>query len=80
MLTICTCGYVRRIPKLRNFILTEKKGFSGIFYKGNISYFQFKQSFINLYLCIVASVIGTRLNKLVCLLCFLMAIWLIFLR
>ena len=35
MLTICTCGYIRRIPKLRQFLLTEKKGFAGIFYKGN---------------------------------------------
>ena len=34
LLTICTCGYMRRVPKLREWFLSEKKGFAGIFYKG----------------------------------------------
>lgn len=34
LLTICTCGYIRRVPKLRQWFLSERKGFAGIFYKG----------------------------------------------
>jgi hypothetical protein len=34
LLTICTCGYMRRVPKLREWFFSEKKGFAGIFYKG----------------------------------------------
>jgi hypothetical protein len=34
ILIICTCGYMRRVPKLREWFLSEKKGFAGIFYKG----------------------------------------------
>jgi hypothetical protein len=34
LLIICTCGYMRRVPKLREWFLSEKRGFAGIFYKG----------------------------------------------
>lgn len=34
LLVICTCSYIRRIPKLKQWFLSEKKGFAGIFYKG----------------------------------------------
>jgi len=36
LLTICTCGYMRRVPKLREWFFSEKKGFAGIFYKASI--------------------------------------------
>lgn len=36
LLLICTCAYVRRVPKLKEFFLTEKKGIWGVFYKASI--------------------------------------------
>ena len=36
LLLICTCAYVRRVPKLKQFFLTEKKGLWGIFYKASV--------------------------------------------
>jgi hypothetical protein len=38
LLTICTCGYMRRVPKLREWFFSEKKGFAGIFYRGLFFY------------------------------------------
>ena len=34
LLVICTCAYMRRVPKLKQWFLSDKKGFMGIFYKG----------------------------------------------
>jgi len=34
LLVICTCAYMSRVPKLKQWLLSEKKGFFGIFYKG----------------------------------------------
>jgi hypothetical protein len=34
LLIICTCAYMKRVPRLKSFFLSEKKGFFGIFYKG----------------------------------------------
>ena len=34
MLVICTCAYMRRVPRLKQWFLSEKKGFLGVFYKG----------------------------------------------
>jgi len=34
LLVICTCAYMCRVPKLKQWLLAEKKGFFGIFYKG----------------------------------------------
>lgn len=36
LLLICTCAYVRRIPKLKQFFLSEKKGIWGVFYKASV--------------------------------------------
>jgi hypothetical protein len=35
LLVICTCAYMRRVPRLKQWFLSEKKGFLGMFYKGN---------------------------------------------
>ena len=35
LLVICTCAYMRRIPRLKQWLLGEKKGVMGVFYKGN---------------------------------------------
>jgi len=35
LLVICTCAYMSRVPRLKQWLLSEKKGFFGIFYKGN---------------------------------------------
>jgi hypothetical protein len=34
LLVICSCAYFRRVPRLKQWFLSEKKGFAGIFYKG----------------------------------------------
>jgi len=34
LLLICTCAYMSRVPKLKQWLLSEKKGFLGVFYKG----------------------------------------------
>jgi len=34
LLLICTCAYVRKVPKLKQWLLSEKRGFFGVFYKG----------------------------------------------
>jgi len=34
LLLICTCAYMSRVPRLKQWLLSEKKGFFGIFYKG----------------------------------------------
>ncbi|KAL5013776.1 hypothetical protein ScPMuIL_008046 [Solemya velum] len=36
LLVICTCAYFRRVPKLKQWLLSEKKGFPGIFYKASV--------------------------------------------
>ncbi|RNA32568.1 kish-B [Brachionus plicatilis] len=36
ILVICSCSYFRRIPKIRQLFLSEKKGFAGIFYKASV--------------------------------------------
>lgn len=34
LLLVCSCAYVRQVPKLKQWFLSEKKGFFGILYKG----------------------------------------------
>ncbi|ESP03508.1 hypothetical protein LOTGIDRAFT_224304 [Lottia gigantea] len=36
VLVICTCAYMSRIPRLKQWFLSEKKGFLGIFYKASV--------------------------------------------
>ncbi|XP_022099363.1 protein kish-B-like isoform X2 [Acanthaster planci] len=36
LLVICTCAYMRRVPRLKQWFLSEKKGFLGVFYKASI--------------------------------------------
>ncbi|KXJ24611.1 Protein kish-B [Exaiptasia diaphana] len=36
LLVICTCAYIRKVPKLKTFFLSEKKGFFGVFYKAAV--------------------------------------------
>ncbi|EFO18536.1 hypothetical protein LOAG_09958, partial [Loa loa] len=33
LLLICTCAYLKRVPRINSWFLSEKKGFFGIFYK-----------------------------------------------
>ena len=39
LLMICTCAYLKRIPRLKQWMFSEKKGFLGIFYKGSFCYY-----------------------------------------
>eukprot|EP00056_Hartaetosiga_gracilis_P015148 m.241310 g.241310 ORF g.241310 m.241310 type:complete len:69 (+) comp20116_c0_seq1:151-357(+) len=36
LLVICTCAYIRRVPRLRSFFLSEKDGFFGALYKASV--------------------------------------------
>ena len=36
LLVVCTCAYITKVPRLKSFFLSEKKGFFGVFYKGNL--------------------------------------------
>lgn len=36
LLLICTCAYMRRVPRLKQWLLSEKKGFLGVFYKASV--------------------------------------------
>ncbi|VDM01796.1 unnamed protein product [Schistocephalus solidus] len=36
LLLICTCAYMRRVPKLRSWLFSENKGFWGIMYKSAV--------------------------------------------
>ncbi|KAK6043671.1 hypothetical protein COOONC_18824, partial [Cooperia oncophora] len=33
LLIICSCAYLKRVPRINSWLLSEKKGFFGIFYK-----------------------------------------------
>jgi len=36
LLVICTCAYIRRVPKLKELLLSEKKGVFGVLYKAAV--------------------------------------------
>ncbi|MFT7804358.1 protein kish-B-like isoform X2 [Arapaima gigas] len=36
LLFICTCAYLKKVPRLRSWLLSEKKGIWGVFYKGAV--------------------------------------------
>uniref|UniRef100_A0AAF5PGM1 Protein kish n=1 Tax=Wuchereria bancrofti TaxID=6293 RepID=A0AAF5PGM1_WUCBA len=36
LLIICTCAYLKRVPRINAWLLSEKKGFFGIFYKAAV--------------------------------------------
>lgn len=36
LLLICTCAYMSRVPRLKQWLLSEKKGFFGVFYKAAV--------------------------------------------
>ncbi|VDK19853.1 unnamed protein product [Anisakis simplex] len=36
LLLICTCAYLKRVPRVSSWLLSEKKGFFGVFYKASV--------------------------------------------
>lgn len=36
LLFVCTCAYFKKVPRLKTWLLSEKKGVWGVFYKGII--------------------------------------------
>uniref|UniRef100_A0A3B5A703 Protein kish n=1 Tax=Stegastes partitus TaxID=144197 RepID=A0A3B5A703_9TELE len=36
LLFICTCAYLKKVPRLNSWLLSEKKGVWGVFYKAVI--------------------------------------------
>ena len=45
LLMICTCAYITKVPRLKSFFLSEKKGFFGVFYKGKLISANYCKSF-----------------------------------
>ncbi|XP_059185311.1 protein kish-B [Centropristis striata] len=36
LLFICTCAYLKKVPRINSWLLSEKKGVWGVFYKAAI--------------------------------------------
>lgn len=36
LLLVCTCAYLRKVPRLKAWLLSEKRGVWGVFYKGEM--------------------------------------------
>ncbi|CAD6196705.1 unnamed protein product [Caenorhabditis auriculariae] len=36
LLLICSCAYLKRVPRFNSWLLSEKKGFFGVFYKAAV--------------------------------------------
>ncbi|XP_075578587.1 protein kish-B [Pelecanus crispus] len=36
LLLVCTCAYLRKVPRLRSWLLSEKRGVWGVFYKAAV--------------------------------------------
>ncbi|XP_012680590.1 protein kish-B [Clupea harengus] len=36
LLLICTCAYLKKVPRLNSWLLSEKKGVWGVFYKAAV--------------------------------------------
>lgn len=36
LLVICTCAYIRQVPRLKQFFLSERKGPFGALYKASV--------------------------------------------
>lgn len=36
LLFVCTCAYFKKVPRLKTWLLSEKKGVWGVFYKGKV--------------------------------------------
>uniref|UniRef100_A0A8C3VTG8 Protein kish-B n=1 Tax=Catagonus wagneri TaxID=51154 RepID=A0A8C3VTG8_9CETA len=37
LLFVCTCAYFKKVPRLKTWLLSEKKGVWGVFYKGKVT-------------------------------------------
>ncbi|GAB5575325.1 protein kish-B [Prionailurus iriomotensis] len=40
LLFVCTCAYFKKVPRLKTWLLSEKKGVWGVFYKGRCDWNQ----------------------------------------
>ncbi|OXB67229.1 hypothetical protein ASZ78_015870 [Callipepla squamata] len=63
LLLVCTCAYLRKVPRLRAWLLSEKRGLWGVGYKARPRHRP------------AAAVIGTRLHVPVAISCVLMAFY-----
>ncbi|XP_034389128.1 protein kish-B [Cyclopterus lumpus] len=36
LLFVCTCAYLKKVPRLNSWLLSEKKGVWGVFYKAAV--------------------------------------------
>ncbi|XP_061731353.1 protein kish-B [Nerophis ophidion] len=36
LLLVCTCAYLKKVPRLNGWLLSEKKGIWGVFYKAAV--------------------------------------------
>ena len=75
LLAVCTCAYMRRVPTLKAYFLSDKKGFFGTFYKGAQPLLDLTHTYPH-----AASVIGIRLHVLISALCLFMALYVMFVK
>ncbi|XP_061640173.1 protein kish-B isoform X1 [Phyllopteryx taeniolatus] len=95
LLFICTCAYFKKVPRLNSWLLSEKKGVWGVFYKAAppthkpakcdtsspLILTQLREMARETFFVLLhAAVIGTRLHISVAISCVVMAFYLIFLK
>ena len=80
LLIICTCAYMKRVTRLRNFFLSEKKGFFGALHKGTTVFAPVRPCPAVTHRFALASVIGTRLHFFVALTAAATGVYLLFLK
>ncbi|KAF0035126.1 hypothetical protein F2P81_012884 [Scophthalmus maximus] len=74
LLFVCTCAYLKKVPRLNSWLLSEKKGVWGVFYKVFLNPPPDPPPLSS------AAVIGTRLHIAVALSCLAMAFYVVFLK
>lgn len=75
LLFVCTCAYLKRVPKIKDILFAEKNGVFGSLYKGNSVH---PVAFADTYM--TGAVIGTRLHMAVSLSCLAMGVYLLILK
>ena len=85
LLVVCTCAYMRRVPRLKAMLFSEKKGFFGALYKGAWGPSHPTAPFFGSHTQLAspsssASVIGIRLHLLVALACLGSTVYLVFVK
>lgn len=66
LLFICTCAYLKKVPRLNNWLLSEKKGVWGVFYKGKYDVVWFRHNDFPLFFFYMLNISSLLLSFLSC--------------